>query len=91
MSLLELEAVAIDLPVAGRLRRVIHEVSLALDEGEAVGLVGESGAGKSLTSRAVIRLLPRGAALHGGIVLGGRPVTAMSGDELRSYRSRDVA
>src|SRR5439155_8908848 len=67
VNVLELDALAVDLPVEGRLRRVIHEVTLNVAESQAVGLVGESGAGKSMTSRAVIRLLPAGAMIHGDI------------------------
>jgi len=88
---LELDALAVDLIVQGRRRRVIHEVSLAVAVGEAVGLVGESGAGKSITCRAVIRLLPPSATIHGDIRIQGRSVLAMDPAELRALRLRDVA
>ena len=91
MNVLEVEALAVDLPVEGRHRRVIHDVTLNIAEGEAVGLVGESGAGKSLTSRAVIRLLPDGATAEGDIRFEGRPVLAMDRAALRDFRSHDVA
>jgi oligopeptide/dipeptide ABC transporter ATP-binding protein len=91
MNVLELDGLAVDLPSEGRLQRVIHDVTLNVAEGESVGLVGESGAGKSMTSRAVIRLLPEGAVVQGDIRFEGRSVVAMSRDQLRGYRSRDVA
>ncbi len=91
MALLELDRLAIDLEVGRRPRRVVHDVSFPVSEGEAVGLVGESGAGKSMTSRAVIRLLPEGATIHGDIRMEGRSVPAMHREELREYRLRDVA
>jgi oligopeptide/dipeptide ABC transporter ATP-binding protein len=91
MSLLVVESLVVDLPVERGLRRVIHNVDLELAAGEAVGLVGESGAGKSITSRAVIRLLPEGAALHGALRFGERSVLAMGRDELRAYRAGEVA
>jgi oligopeptide/dipeptide ABC transporter ATP-binding protein len=91
VKVLEIDHLAVDVPVGGRLRRVIHEVTLDIEEGEAVGLAGESGAGKSMTSRAVIRLLPPGAVIHGDIRVEGRSVPAMDRDQLRAYRSRDVA
>src|SRR5579883_1563504 len=47
----------------------VKDVSFALSEGEALGLVGESGSGKSLTLRAILGLLPPGAAVTGGRVL----------------------
>jgi oligopeptide/dipeptide ABC transporter ATP-binding protein len=91
MTLLEIHRLSLDLEVDGELRRIIHDVTLELDDGEAVGLVGESGAGKSMTSRAVIRLLPRGARLGGEVEFDGRSVPAMDARALRAYRSRDVA
>ena len=62
-ALLELDRLHVELPIEGEQRPVIHEVTLSIARGEAVGLVGESGAGKSMTSRAVIRLLPSGAVV----------------------------
>lgn len=91
MNVLTLDHLSVDLPVEGQRRRVIHDVTLAVGEGEAVGLVGESGAGKSLTSRAVIRLLPEGAVIGGDVSFKGRSVSQMSSEDLRHYRLRDVA
>jgi oligopeptide/dipeptide ABC transporter ATP-binding protein len=91
VTLLTIDRLSLDLPVDRELRRIIHDVTLQLDDGEAVGLVGESGAGKSMTSRAVIRLLPAGAQIGGDVVFDGRSVPAMDRKALRAYRSRDVA
>ena len=60
-ALLEIRGLTARLPVEGELRTVLHDVSLTIAAGEALGLVGESGAGKSMTARAIGRLLPRGA------------------------------
>jgi oligopeptide/dipeptide ABC transporter ATP-binding protein len=51
---------------------VVRDVSFAIGAGETLALVGESGCGKSLTSLAVIGLLPRGARVAGRIALGGQ-------------------
>ena len=91
MNTLDLDHLAVDLEVEGRRRRVIHDVSLSVGEGQAVGLVGESGAGKSITSRAVLRLLPEGARVGGEITFRGRSVLAMDAEELRDFRLHDVA
>ncbi len=91
MSVLEIDHLAVDLPVEGVLRRVLHDVTLPIAPGEAVGLVGESGAGKSMVSRAVIRLLPEGAAVHGDIRYAGDSVLAMGRPALRHFRTHDVA
>ena len=84
--LLEIDQLTVRLPIEGQLRTVLHDVSLGLDAGEAVGLVGESGAGKSMTARAVARLLPKRAETDGVIRFGGRDVLAAEGRTLRALR-----
>ena len=91
MSVLSINHLSMDLPVRGGHRRVIHEVSLEVGEGEAVGVVGESGAGKSMTARAVIRLLPDGAITGGDITFGETSILTMGAAALREYRLRDGA
>jgi oligopeptide/dipeptide ABC transporter ATP-binding protein len=85
-ALLEVEHLSAELPVEGRMRTVLHDVSLRIGAGEAVGLVGESGSGKSMTARAIGRLLPPGASTAGSIRFDGRDVSALRGDALRDYR-----
>jgi oligopeptide/dipeptide ABC transporter ATP-binding protein len=91
VSVLVIDHLSMDLASARGTRRVIHDVTLTVDEGEAVGLVGESGAGKSMTARAVIRLVPDGARLGGDITFQGTSVFAMDANALREYRLHDVA
>ena len=85
-ALLEIDQLTVRLPIEGQLRTVLHDVSLGLDAGEAVGLVGESGAGKSMTARAVARLLPKRAETDGVIRFGGKDVLAAEGRTLRALR-----
>ncbi len=85
-ALLEIDRLTVRLPMEGQLRTVLHDVSLALAAGEAVGLVGESGAGKSMTARAVARLLPKRAATEGAIRFGAIDVLAAEGRSLRRLR-----
>ena len=87
-NLLELAGVGVRLRNGTPLTR---DVTLSVGAGEAVGLVGESGAGKSVTARAVIRLLPRGATVGGGITFDGEPVLAMDRERLRRFRAGQVA
>jgi oligopeptide/dipeptide ABC transporter ATP-binding protein len=90
-ALLEIDRLAVQLPVHRSMRTVLHEVSLELREGEAIGLVGESGSGKSMTARAVARLLPPRARVSGDITFDGRDVGRLAGNELRRYRTEGVA
>ena len=64
--------------------RAVDGVSFTIQSGETLGLVGESGCGKSTVARAVIRLLRPTA---GQIVFNGRDITNLSPNELRSIRS----
>jgi oligopeptide transport system ATP-binding protein len=71
----------------------VNGVSFELAEGERLGLVGESGCGKSVTNLAMIRLLPQPAGrIEGGRVrFDEQDLTTLREDELRSIRGRDIA
>ena len=73
--------------------RVLDGVSLHVDAGETVCLVGESGCGKSVTALSIARLLPEPPARYvgGEILLEGRDVLKMSGSELREIRGGKVS
>ena len=75
--------------------RVVHAVNgvdLALAEGETLGLLGESGSGKSVTLRSLMRLLPpRRARIGGRILFAGEDVLAMDARRLEDHRGRSVA
>jgi peptide/nickel transport system ATP-binding protein len=74
--------------VRGVPRAVLRGVSFQVRPGEAYGLVGESGCGKSTTAYAAMRYMPSNAIVQSGRVLaGGQDVTAMSADELRAFRA----
>jgi peptide/nickel transport system ATP-binding protein len=85
-----------DLRTHIRMRRATVEavdgVSLTIGSGETVGLVGESGCGKSMTGLSIMRLLPRGGSIVAGSVkLLGREMTTLSTGEMRRVRGNDVA
>jgi peptide/nickel transport system ATP-binding protein len=89
--LLRLEALSVELPMPEGVLRPVEGVDLALAPGERVGLVGESGCGKSLTARAVMGLLPSGARASGGVFLEGRDLIATQEAELCRLRGRRLA
>jgi len=70
----------------------VNGVSFAIAAGETLGIVGESGCGKSVTSLAVLGLLPRaGRATGGAARFGGRDLLTLSDRELRAVRGREIA
>jgi oligopeptide/dipeptide ABC transporter ATP-binding protein len=87
-ALLEVAGLSVLLEINGTRRAVLRDVSLTVRPGEAVGLVGESGAGKTMTARVIGRLLPRGAEVHGSIRFTGTEVGGLSGADLRRYRAQ---
>ncbi|WP_109472168.1 ABC transporter ATP-binding protein [Ornithinimicrobium cavernae] len=72
--------------------RAVDGVSFDVAPGQTVGLVGESGCGKSVTSLAIMGLLPaRGNTIGGSATFAGEELLTMSGNELRDRRGRDLA
>ncbi len=71
----------------------VNGVTFQLEEGERLGLVGESGCGKSVTNLAMMRLLPQPAGrIEGGhVMFDAQDLTKLREDELRSIRGRDIA
>ncbi|MGC1184350.1 MAG: ABC transporter ATP-binding protein [Candidatus Dormiibacterota bacterium] len=72
--------------------RAVDGVSLSIEEGETLGLVGESGCGKTMTGMSIIRLLPPGGYIAGGsIKLAGKELVTLPEKEMRHVRGNDVA
>lgn len=72
--------------------KAVDGVSFELRRGETLGLVGESGCGKSITALSILQLLPRAARLVGGeIKFQGEDLVGKTASELRGYRGRHIA
>jgi len=73
--------------------KAVDGVSFALRRGEVLGLVGESGCGKSLTALSILRLLPQAAArtIEGSVRLDGEDLLAKSPGEMRAVRGQRIA
>ncbi len=93
MPLLEIKNLKLDFAVGDAHLRAVDDVSLTVNAGETVCLVGESGCGKSVSALSIARLVPTPPARYvgGQILLNGRDVLKMSPDELRQIRGGVVS
>jgi len=90
---LDVRDLRVSFPAAdGRRFYPVDGVSFSLDRGETLALVGESGCGKSLTSLALLRLVPPPGRIEAGsaVRLGDTDVLALEGDALRDIRGRRI-
>jgi peptide/nickel transport system ATP-binding protein len=86
MSLLRIEGLTLDI---GR-HAILRDVSLSVDPGQIVGVIGESGSGKSMTAFAVMQLLPEGARTSGKVELSGHDMLALPEAALCDLRGNEV-
>jgi peptide/nickel transport system ATP-binding protein/oligopeptide transport system ATP-binding protein len=90
--LLEVNDLRTHFPTRAGLVRAVDGVSFHLDRGELLGLVGESGCGKSITALSVMRLIaPPGKIVGGEITFDGKSLLALSDAEMRQIRGDDIA
>jgi len=73
--------------------KAVNGVSYTLDEGETLGLVGESGCGKSVSALSIMQLIPQppGKIVGGRILFQGRDLLTLSDEEMRRVRGKEIA
>ncbi len=91
MALLEVKNLIVEFPHRRGTLRALDDISFDIAPGEILGVVGESGAGKSLTGAAIIGLLePPGRVAGGQIVLEGRRIDHLPQEQMRHVRGRQI-
>jgi peptide/nickel transport system ATP-binding protein len=91
MSLLEVKNLIVEFPTRRGILRALDDISFDIAPGEVLGVVGESGAGKSLTGAAIIGLLePPGRIASGQIMLEGRRIDNLPYEQMRQIRGRKI-
>jgi peptide/nickel transport system ATP-binding protein len=89
--LLEVRSLRVEFPTRRGTLLAVDDVSFSIAPGEVLGVVGESGAGKSLTGAAVIGLLePPGRIARGEVKLAGLRIDNLPPDEMRKVRGREI-
>ena len=91
MSMLEVDGLTVAFPTPAGPERAVRDVSFRLERGETLGIVGESGCGKSMTALALMGLLPEGTDTQGGIVLNGRDLRTLDEEAMRRVRGNAIA
>ncbi len=88
---LEVDGLTVEIRTRRGAATIVDDVSFAIAPGEILGVVGESGAGKSVTGTAVLGLLQPPARLTGGTIrLAGRRIDALPDAEMRKLRGRQI-
>ncbi len=91
MPVLAVDGLRVEFPTRHGTLTAVHDVSFTIAPGEVLGVVGESGAGKSLTGSAIIGLIdPPGRIAAGEIRLSGRRIDNLRYDEMRAVRGREI-
>jgi peptide/nickel transport system ATP-binding protein len=92
VALLAVEDLQVEYRTSRGAARAVDGVTLDVREGEVLGLVGESGCGKTTLGRAIIRVLPRNSGISNGrILFDGADLAALPESEMARYRWREIA
>ena len=92
-NLLEVKNLHIHYDTEDGLVKALNGASIEIKEGETLGLVGETGAGKTTLAKGVLRLIPNppGKIVDGEVIFEGRDLLKLSEDEMREVRGRDIS
>jgi peptide/nickel transport system ATP-binding protein len=90
VPLLQVSQLGVTLDTASGPATALRDVSFSLARGQSLGLIGESGSGKSITALALMGLLPDGAQVRGSVRLGGEELTALDDAALCRIRGRRI-
>jgi peptide/nickel transport system ATP-binding protein len=91
VALLQIEDLRTEIHLKHGVVHAVDGVTLHVDEGETLGIVGESGCGKTMTALSIMDLLPGGGHIAGGsIKLAGREITGLDPVEMRKIRGDEI-
>jgi len=91
--ILEIEGLRVAVKQGRRLSPVVDGVDLRVERGEVLGLVGESGCGKTMTALSILRLVPDPPVriTAGSVMFGGRDLLTLSSNQMRKVRGREIS
>src|SRR5438105_2102196 len=90
-KLLEVEGLRTRIRLRSGTVHAVDGLSFEVESGETVGIVGESGCGKTMAAMSIMRLLPRGAYIAGGAIrFAGQDLVALSDEQIRHVRGNEI-
>ncbi len=90
-NVLEVTDLRTEIKLRTAIVHAVDGISFTVGAGETVGIVGESGCGKTMTGMSIMRLLPRGGSIAGGtVVLEGRDLASLNEGDMRSVRGNEI-
>ncbi len=91
MNLLEIRDLKVSFFTEDGVVRVLNGIDLVISKNEKLGLIGETGCGKTVLAHTIIRLLPENCKIDGEILYKGRELLKLSEDEMRRVRGKEIA
>ena len=92
-KLLEIKDLSIEFRTRRQVIRAVNHIDLTIGKARSLGLVGETGAGKTTTALGILRLiqLPQGRIPNGEIIFKGKDILKMNNDEIRKIRGKEIS
>jgi peptide/nickel transport system ATP-binding protein len=90
MSRLDISDLRVVFPTDDGLVKATNDVDLKIEDGENLGLIGESGSGKTVLGMAILRLLPKDARVEGKVRFNGRDLLSLKEAEMRRVRGKEI-
>lgn len=91
MTLLSIQNLRVHFLTEDGIVKAVNDVDLVIDEGDTLGLIGETGCGKTVLGLSILRLLPKNARIEGKILYRGKDLLKISEEEMRKIRGKEIA